>query len=304
MIDLISGGAVMPWSTNTVSELRTAFVHAVRTANRSVAQAAKDFGISRTTAYKWLARFDQQQTMHDRSRAPHHSPTRTSDQLEAAVLAVRDQFGWGPRKITAYLRNNRRPAPPVRTAAAILRRHHRIAPAPVPTPEELQRFERPQPNQLWQLDFKGFVEINRQRIYPLTILDDHSRFLLALQCCLDQTYASAWDVLWDAFGEYGLPEQLLCDNAFGTHGRAAPGLSWFEARLIRLGIRPIHGRAYHPQTQGKIERLHGTLERELFGRLAHDDLLMFQAGLDQWRRCVYNPIRPHEALGDVAPLSR
>lgn len=294
----------MPWSTNTVSELRTAFVHAVRTAGSSVTQAAKDFNISRTTAYKWLARFDQQQPMHDRSRAPHHSPGRTDQQLEAAVLAVRDQFGWGPRKIVAYLRNNRCPAPPVRTAAAILRRHHRIAPVPASTPAEVQRFERPQPNQLWQLDFKGFVEINRQRIYPLTILDDHSRFLLALSCCIDQTYASAWDVLWDAFGEYGLPEQILCDNAFGTHGREAPGLSWFEARLIRLGIRPIHGRAYHPQTQGKIERLHGTLEAEVFPRLAHDDLLVFQAGLDQWRRCVYNPIRPHEALGDVAPVSR
>jgi transposase InsO family protein len=294
----------MPWSTRTVSELRTAFAHAVRTAGRSVAAAARDFGISRPTAYKWLARFDQQQSMHDRSRAPHHSPGRTPDQLEAAVLEVRDRFGWGPRKIVAYLRSQDRPVPPVRTAAAILRRHHRIAPAPATVPEELQRFERPEPNQLWQLDFKGFVEIGRRKVYPLTVLDDHSRFLLALRCCTDQTYASAWNVLWDAMGEYGLPEQLLCDNAFGTHGRVAPGLSWFEARLIRLGIRPIHGRAYHPQTQGKIERLHGTLERELFPRRPHDEAGAFQAGLDHWRRCVYNPLRPHEALGDVAPLSR
>ena len=294
----------MPWSTNTVSELRTAFVHAVRTAGRSVTQAAKDFNIARKTAYKWLARFDDQQALGDRSRAPHRSPRRTDEALEAAVLAVRDQFGWGPRKIVAYLKSQDRPTPPVRTAAAILRRHNRIAPAPASTPEELQRFERPQPNQLWQLDFKGFVEINRQRIYPLTVLDDHSRFLLALRCCTDQTYISAWNVLWDAMGEYGLPDQLLCDNAFGTHGREAPGLSWFEARLIRLGIRPIHGRAYHPQTQGKIERLHGTLERELFPRLSHDALAPFQAGLDQWRRCVYNALRPHEALGDVAPVCR
>jgi transposase InsO family protein len=294
----------MPWSTNTVSELRTAFVHAVRTAGRPVAAAARDFGISRPTAYKWLTRFDQQQPMHDRSRAPRRSPGRTAEALEAAVLAVRDQFGWGPRKIVAYLKSQDQPAPPVRTAGAILRRRHRIAPVPAPAPEAVQRFERPEPNQLWQLDFKGFVEINRQRIYPLTILDDHSRFLLALRCCTDQTYVSAWNVLWDAMGEYGLPDQLLCDNAFGTHGRVAPGLSWFEARLIRLGIRPIHGRAYHPQTQGKIERLHGTLERELFPRLPHDDLSVFQAGLDRWRRCVYNALRPHEALGDVAPLSR
>lgn len=294
----------MPWGTSTVSELRTAFVHAVRTTGRPVTQVAEEFRISRKTAYKWLARFDQQRPMTDASRKPLHSPRRTSDPLEGAVLAVRDQFGWGPRKIVAYLTNNQQPAPPVRTAAAILRRHNRITPKTALVPEEVQRFERPQPNQLWQLDFKGFIEINRQKVYPLTILDDHSRFLLALRCGTDQTYASAWNGLWDALGEYGLPDQLLCDNAFGTHGREAPGLSWFEARLIRLGIRPIHGRAYHPQTQGKIERLHGTLEREVFPRLPHNALPVFQAGLDRWRREVYNAVRPHEALGDAAPLSR
>jgi transposase InsO family protein len=292
----------MPWGTNTVSELRTAFVHAVRTAGRPVARAAEDFGISRKTAYKWLARFDAHEPLADRSRRPHRSPARTDGQLEAAVLAVRDRFGWGPRKIVAYLRNHDLPAPPARTAAVILRRHGRVAPAPAP--EEVQRFERPRPNQLWQLDFKGYVEVERRRVYPLTVLDDHSRFLLALRCCPDQTYARAWDVLWDALGEYGLPEQVLCDNAFGTHGRPAPGVSWFEARLIRLGVRVAHGRPYHPQTQGKVERLHGTLEREVFPRVPRDGLPEFQAGLDHWRRCVYNPLRPHEALGDRPPLSR
>lgn len=292
----------MPWSTHTVSELRTAFVHAVRTANRPVTQAATDFGISRKTAYKWLARFDAQEPLGDRSRRPHHSPARTGPEAEAAVLEVRDRFGWGPRKIAAYLRGLDRPAPPARTAAAILRRHGRVAPAPAP--EAVQRFERPGPNELWQLDFKGYVEVERRRVYPLTVLDDHSRFLLALRCCADQTYASAWAALWDALGEYGLPEQVLCDNAFGTHGRPAPGASWFEARLIRLGIRVARGRPYHPQTQGKVERLHGTLEREVIPRLPRDRLPDFQAGLDHWRRCVYNPLRPHEALGDVPPLTR
>src|SRR5215207_6167676 len=101
----------MPWSTTTVSELRTAFVHAVRTAHRPVTRAARDFGISRPTAYKWLARYDAREPLGDRSRTPAHSPARTPDALEAAVLAVRDQFGWGPRKIVAYLRNHDRPTP-------------------------------------------------------------------------------------------------------------------------------------------------------------------------------------------------
>jgi transposase InsO family protein len=293
-------GVVMPWSTNTVSELRLAFVHAVRTAGRSVTQAAQDFGISRKTAYKWLARFDAQQPLTDQSTRPQHSPARTSEQLEAAVLAVRDQHGWGPRKIVAYLRNQNQPTIPARTAAAVLQRHKRIAHQPLAEVAD-QRFERSEPNQLWQVDFKGYVEVARKKVYPLTVLDDHSRFLLALGCGEDVTMARAWNVLWNVFGEYGLPEAILCDNAFGSSGR---GVSWFEARLMRLGVRVTHGRPYHPQTQGKVERLHGTLESEVFPRLDRGDRLAFEAGLDRWRREVYNVIRPHESLGDLPPVCR
>jgi transposase InsO family protein len=295
----------MPWSTTPVSELRTAFVHAVRTTGQSVAATARQFGIARKTAYKWLDRFDEQQPLTDRSRKPHHSPQRTGDALEAAVLAVRDQFGWGPRKIHAYLTNQHQPAPPIRTIAQILTRHHRVRPAPDPAPAPAcQRFERAAPNELWQLDFKGWIEIQRQKVSPLSVLDDHSRFLLALRPCTDVANRTAWNVLWDVFGEYGLPETLLCDNAFSTHDTVRCGVSWFEARLIRLGIRPVHGRPYHPQTQGKVERFHGTLVREVYPRLDTTSVAAFTAGLDRWRVGVYNAVRPHEALGDQPPVTR
>src|SRR5437762_3293568 len=214
MMDSPQGGSIMPWSTPAVSELRTAFVHAVRTAGRSVSQAARDFRISRKTAYKWLARFDDHQPLLDPSRKPLRSPRRTADSLQRAVLAVRDQYGWGPRKIHAFLTNHHQLTPPVRTIADILRRHHRIAPAPSDTPQP-QRFERSQPNELWQLDFKGWVEIERTRVSPLTVLDDHSRFLLALCPCTDLTMRTAWNVLWNVFGEFGLPQAIICDEALG-----------------------------------------------------------------------------------------
>lgn len=296
----------MPWGTTTVSELRTAFAHAVRTANRSVTQAAKDFNISRKTAYKWLARFDARESLQDHSRKPRTSPTRTDSDRERAVLGVRDQYGWGPRKIRAHLTRQGHDAPAIRTVADILRRHQRVArPTPPDDAPAAQRFERGQPNELWQLDFKGWIEIARVRVSPLTILDDHSRFLLALRPCTDLTMNAAWTVLWDTFGDYGLPEQILCDNAFGTPGAPhSPGVSWFESRLIRLGIRTAHGRPYHPQTQGKVERLHGTLVREVYPRLDTTSLATFTAGLDRWRQAVYNPLRPHEAIGDQPPVTR
>ena len=293
----------MPWSTPNVSEIRTAFVHAVRTAKRPVTEAARDFKISRKTAYKWLARFDAGLPLADHSRRPLASPTRTTVDLEAAVLEVRDRYGWGPRKIHAYLRNLQRPTPPIRTIAAILLRKDRVRSVPTVSPAIL-RFERSQPNQLWQLDFKGYLWVGRAKIYPFTVLDDHSRYLLAARPGTDQTMLTAWAVLWELFGDVGLPEAILCDNAFGSHNPGVPTISWFESQLIQLGIRPLHGRPYHPQTQGKIERFHGTLVREVWPRVRRDTLPNFTADLEAWRVDVYNSVRPHEAIGDRPPVTR
>jgi transposase InsO family protein len=295
----------MPWKAHAMSELRIAFVHAVRTTGLTVAAACRHFGISRKTGHKWLLRFDRapDHPLADQSRRPVHSPRRTADAVEAQVLAIRDRYGWGARKITALLRRDGAAAPSPRTVTAILGRQGRLSPPPA-TASTPQFFERAAPNELWQLDFKGPVEIARRPCFPLVVVDDHSRFLVALRACPDLTMATAWDVLWEAFGTYGLPDAMLCDNAFGTRGQSPCGVSWFEARLLRLDVRCHHGRPYHPQTQGKVERLNGTLDREVLPWARRDDPLTFQEDLDRWRHQTYNPLRPHEALGDAAPVSR
>jgi len=295
----------MPWKVSPVSEIRLAFVHQVRSLGVSVAQAARDFGISRKTAYKWIGRYREQPAhpLADRSRRPASSPARTAEDLERRILEVRESFGWGGRKIQAYLAAQDVPVPSVRTVTNILRRNGCIGPNTSPT-EPIQFFERSHPHQLWQCDHKGPLEVGRRKVYPFTVLDDHSRYLIACHTCLDVSMKPVFEVLWQAFGEFGLPEAILCDNAFGTTFEVPKTISWFEARLIRLGIQPLHGRPYHPQTQGKVERLHGTLERELWPRIRRDSLEHFQCDLDRWRRDVYNTIRPHESLGDRPPVSR
>jgi hypothetical protein len=162
---------------------------------------------------------------------------------------------------------------------------------------------------LWQLDHKGAVEVARQRVCPLTVLDDHSRYCLCFRRVPDLTVKTTWSVLWDLFGDYGLPDALLCDNAF-----AAPvGISWFDACLVRLDVRPVHGAPRHPQTQGKVERFHGSAERELFGldpaaggaRRDSDEHFDEHFDEDVRRyRMTYNTVRPHEAIGDVPPVTR
>src|SRR5918998_1264805 len=188
----------MPWKVDPVPEQRTALVHAIRTAGLSVAEAARRYGVSRKTAFKWLARFDADRTapLADRSRRPAASPARTPAAVEAAVLEARDRWGWGPRKLHAALKAEGRSAPRGRPIAGFLRRHGRIAAAaPAALAPPPQRFERGTPNELWQLDFKGPLEVERRRVCPLAILDDHSRYLLALRPCTDQTYATVQAVL-------------------------------------------------------------------------------------------------------------
>jgi transposase InsO family protein len=295
----------MPWKVADVSELRLAFVRQVCSLSVPIARACADFGISRKTGYKWLARQRQQpdDSLADRSRRPRTSPRRTTDELERSVLDVRKQFGWGARKIYAYLAAQGVLLPSMRTVHQILRRHACITPRSIES-EPLQFFVRREPNELWQCDHKGPLEIDRRRVHPLTILDDCSRYLFPVRACLDAGMKTAFAVLWEVFGEFGLPESLLSDNAFGTNFSVPKTPSWFDAQLIRLGIRPIHGRPYHPQTQGKVERLNGTLEGEVWPHVRRDSVLNFEHDVNRWRCEVYNPIRPHEALGDRPPLTR
>lgn len=293
----------MPWKVRPMSEIRFAFVHQVLTGGLSVAEACRRFSISRKTGHKWLRRYRQAplEPLVNRSRRPAGSPTRTPPEIEKAILDIRDRFGWGAAKIHAILHTTVNPRPCPRTITRILRRHGRIEHTPNPSAADL-RFERRQSNQLWQIDFKGPIEIQRQRVLPLSLLDDHSRYLLALTPCLDATMKTAWTVLWKAMGHAGVPQAILADNAFGNCQRRRLGLSWFDARLVRCGIRPIHGRPYHPQTQGKVERFHGTLQRELWPRIRRDRLEHFAEDLDYWRCQVYNTLRPHEALGQEPPV--
>jgi transposase InsO family protein len=294
----------MPWKVAPVSQIRFALVHAVRSAGVPVVQAARRFGVSRKTAYKWLRRYDDdpQQPLCDGSRRPHHCPRQVTPQVERQILQARDRFGWGARKLRAYLAGQGHPVPSTRTTHAVLTRNGRLA-APETPALPPQCFERPEPHDLWQADHKGPVEVARREHFPLVVEDDHSRFLIALHPCLNKTMALAWEVLWGAFAEFGLPKAFLSDNAFGTTFEVPKTLSWIDARLVRLGIQPIHGRPYHPQTQGKVERFNGTLQREMLPRARTDCLEHFTADLATFRD-LYNHTRPHQALGDKPPVSR
>jgi transposase InsO family protein len=295
----------MPWEVIQMSEVRRCFVDTILQTRCSVARACRDYGISRKTGYKWLGRYqaDPARPLADRSRRPHHSPRRTAAQVEEQLVAAHQDWGWGARKVRKLVQDQGLAVPSVNTVQAVLARRGCVGPRTQPPAPPPRRFERDEPNDLWQMDFKGPLEIARRPLHTLTVLDDHSRFLLLLELCPDHTHAALWDKLWDCFGEFGLPRQLLCDNEFSTRRQVPRTLTWLEANLLRLGIQPLHGRPYHPQTQGKVENVHGSYERELLPHARRDSVAHFQEDARRYRH-DFNTRRPHEGLGLATPLTR
>ena len=295
----------MPWSVSDVQQQRLEACLQVRKLGRCVTEVARDYGVSRQDLHKWLKRFDEQglDGLQDRSRRPSQSPTRTPQHMEQQVLELRVRYPtWGPEKLRhKLLEKGVEGVPSERTCARILKRNGCIA-QPVPAPEPLTRFERAAPNELWQLDFKSRLYLPgkpRVRVMPMTIVDDCSRFALCLRANQNSQFVTVWPILWDVMGDYGMPDAILTDNDSIFRGHKG-GITGFTACLIRLNIRHSSGRAYHPQTQGKVERLHGTIQRDVLNNHQCTTVQELQCAFDQFRT-VYNYERPHQSLGLDVP---
>lgn len=296
----------MPWREVSVMDQRQEFVRLALQPGANRRELCRRFGISRDIGYKWLARWAAgDRELADHSRRPHSSPGRSDAATEAAVLAVRDAHpAWGARKIIFCLERESHLAPAHSTVHAILVRHGRVAP-PAGTPgQAYQRFEKEAPNRLWQMDFKGHVPIAEGlRCHPLTIIDDHSRYVPCLKACANERTGTVQGHLEATFRRYGLPDALFVDN--GSPWGDPSGARWTRLGvwLLKLGIDVLHSRPRHPQSRGKNERFHRTLKAEVLAAQRFLDLAAAQRAFDHWR-AVYNFERPHEALGQAVPASR
>ncbi len=296
----------MPFEVTTMGERRREFVLAADQDDANVRRLCRVFGISAQTGYRWLGRYRTEglDGLADRSTRPLTSPRQTDPAGEAAVVAVRQAHPtWGGRKIHRWLQEQGEVIPPVpSTITGILRRHACLDPDDR-RPQALDWFEYAAPNDLWQMDFMGHHPLGTGRVHPLTLLDDHSRFGIGVVACPHERGELVQQHLIGVFRAYGLPEAILADNG-GPWGRAHPGaITGLEAWLIRLGIRVLHGRPYHPQTQGKVERWHRTIGTDVFQFGRFPDLAAAQQALDRFRDS-YNTDRPHEALDLAVPASR
>lgn len=300
----------MPWKECDRMSLRLEALTLAQDQQVNKSLLARRYGISRKTLYKWIGRFDQADpaSLADRSRRPNHCPHQATAAIEQRVLGVRQKHpAWGPRKILAILARelDKSLLPSTSTIGRILRRHDQIDAKASDDAKAYQRFEHQAPNDLWQVDFKGdFALSGGGRCYPLTMLDDHSRYSLLLRACANQQARTVWPCFLEAFTRYGLPRRMLMDNGspWGvSHSREC--YTRLEVQLMCLDIAVTHGRPYHPQTQGKEERFHRTLKIELLQGRQLADNREAQQVFDPWRQ-MYNHYRPHEALGQATPASR
>lgn len=298
----------MPWRASSTVSLRQEFVQFAGSQTVPVAELCRRSGISRKTGYKWLRRYQQAGPagLTDQSRRPHRPVGQTAPPLEAAVVGLRQAHpAWGARKLRRRLQAlGWARVPAASTVTRILHRHALIAPAgPGAGSGPWQRFERPAPNELWQMDFKGRVATRAGFGHPLTVLDDHSRFNLCLQVLPNQQTRGVQEWLTATFRTYGLPDALLVDNGSPWGDDADHPWTPLTVWLVRVGTRVAHSAPYHPQTLGKDERFHRTLDAEVLTTRQWRDLPHCQAACNRWRG-IYNTERPHEALAFAVPASR
>jgi len=296
----------MPWHQESVMSQRFNFVRLVEI-SQVMSEVCRRFRISRKTGYKWLHRFQGAgvQGLEDSSRRPRRSPRKTREDMEQLILLAREAHpAWGGRKLKRWLESQGAQGLPVpSTITEILRRHGLIAPEESRKRGPFQRFEYAQPNDLWQMDFKGYFRVAARPCHPLTVLDDHSRFSIVLKACEDQRRLTVKLHLTEAFEAYGLPAAMLVDN--GGPWATASGGGWTKLSvwLLRVGVDVIHSRVRHPQTLGKDERFHKSLSLECLDGHTFSTFNQVQNRFDKWRD-IYNYERPHESVGMEPPASR
>ncbi len=292
----------MAWGTVNVDDQRMQFVILASRRETTMKQLCEQFEISRPTGYAWVQRYRMGgvAAVAEKSRRPRRSPMRTEAEIEQRVVRLRQQRpDWGARKLRVLLQRQGVELPAVTVHRILLR--HNLVRAEDRHRAAVLRFQREAPNQLWQMDFKGPVGWNAPT-GPLSVLDDHSRYAIALADTGSTRAEPVQERLQEAFTRCGMPEAMLMDH--GTpwwNMQAASGWTWLTVWLMKQGIQLYLSGYRHPQTQGKVERFNGALEAARRKRGCHAGPVQ-QPWLDAFRQ-EYNYERPHQALGMKTPGS-
>ena len=276
---------------------------------RSVGELAAAHGVHRSWIYKLLARYREggADALEPRSRRPRSCKHETPHEVVRAIVALRQELeaaghDAGAETIAYHLAKTRKDIPSLSTIWRILRREGLVRPQRQKRPRcSLIRFEAEYPNEYWQADVTAWALASGEVVEILDLIDDHSRLHLGCDAYPRVKAADVVESFHKACELHGLPESLLSDNGAVFVGGYRKGKVLLEYELERLGVKFKNSRPYHPQTLGKVERLHQTLKRYLAKQPAAGTLSELQEQLDAFVR-YYNHIRPHRALHRRTPL--
>ena len=270
----------------------------------SVAELAAAHDVHRSWIYKLLARYRAggYGALEPRSRAPRSCPHQTSPEVVAAIVCLREQLraeghDCGAATIAHHLARQIDRVPSVSTIWRVLKRQGLVSPQPQKRPRSsLIRFAAELPNEMWQADITHWRLAGNRHVEILNMLDDHSRLFIASRAQPSTKASDVVAVFRGAVALHGAPASLLCDNGAVFTATPRGGKVLLQLEMERLGIAAKNSRPYHPQTCGKVERLHQTLKRYLANQDAAATLAELQGQLDAFAH-YYNTIRPHRALG-------
>ena len=296
----------MPWKEKRLETMREEFVKRVLTQEKSKSALCREYGISRPTGDKWIARYLAGESLIDLSRAPKTHPNKTDPETEKKIVEYREKYpGIGALKMRKIMENEQHAAlPSVRTFNEIFKRNGLISKEASEAATHYQRFVKSYPNEMWQADFKGHFSMeNGIRCHPLNIIDDYSRMNICCTPLLSEKFPDVKACVTKAFEEYGLPFSFLCDNGNPWGTSQSTGFTQFEVWLMELGILTLHGRFLHPQTQGKEERFNGSFTKECLKYHKIRDLEDATRIFAEYRE-FYNNVRPHMALKLEGPSSK
>ena len=287
-------------------------VETVLATHMSHDEAAQLFGVSNRWIRELLKRHREggYQALEPRSTRPHTNPRQTPLATVKRILALREELDTagqdsGAHTIRWHLEQQQTlPLPAASTIYRILKRHGYITEQPRKRPRSSwKRFEAAQPNETWQLDYSHWYLASNQRVPILTIIDDHSRFVTACTAFTKETGTNVIDTFIQAGNQHGFPKSTLTDNGsvFTTKlYRKTDTRNGFEQLLLQMGIQQKNGTPYHPQTQGKVERFHQTLQKALnahpYPRSVGELNQQLNTVIDN-----YNNHRPHRAINRQTP---
>jgi len=293
-----------------MSGLARYVVDAVVLERRSPTELAREHGITRRWIHKLVKRFKEggYPALEPRSRRPHSCAHQTAPEVQDLVLELRQELvraghDAGPESIAYLLIGRTQQVPSPATVWRILKRNGLIVPQPHKRPRSsFIRFQAQLPNETWQVDATPWQLADGTAVEILNFEDDRSRLFLNSSAFPTVKAADVVQAFHAASSQFGLPASVLSDNGRIFTARSIGAKVLLESELERLGIDFKHSTPYHPQTCGKVERLHQTLKKFLRCQSPAQTLAELQFQLDAFRD-YYNQRRPHRALGRQTPIS-